>query len=396
MIRGRELIGMPLFSVDQGKEIGEVKNLVFDPLQRRVTDLILREGGWFRRPEVVPFETIEHIGPDAVIIKPAEREVTAPVEIQEEDLKKSFNLTGRKVLSEEGHDLGTVYDLGINEQTGEVFGFELTQGVFRDTSTGKKYIEYDHIRTIGEDAIIVDAEATLSVLSQKGGLTKTLESIKEAGSDSLERARGSVQSIKEAGVETWDRAREKSENLGLRAREKGEVLTGRLREKKESWGSSTQGSLAEMRVKSREQMERSRRHASRLWEYFSSELERGYQETRSYFERLREQVENYRVEQALGRRVSRTILDPADQVILQQGDIITHQAIVRAREVGMLDSILNSVVKESRLSLCQKETQSSGEEVFSRRPPLPGTKGEKLQRRFNQPQVVSLKEWRNK
>ena len=380
MIRGRELIGMPVFSLDRGKEIGEIKNLVFDPVQRRVTDLILREGGLFRRPEVIPFETIEHIGPDAVVVKPMAAEKGGIDEIQKEDLKQSFNLTGRKVVSEEGHHLGTIYDLDINEETGEVFGFELTQGIFRDTSAGKKYIEYGHIRTIGEDAVMVDADAAAVVLSQKGGLSKTFENIKEASSDSLEKARGSFQSVKEAGVESLEKAREKSESLSLRAREKGDLLTGRLREKKELWGSSTQESLAGMRVRSREQMERSRRHASRFWENLSAEFERSYRETKGYFERLREQIENHRVEQALGRRVSRTILDPSDEVILQQGEIITHQAVLRAREIGALDSILNSVVKENRLYLRQKETQSAGEEVFSQRPPLPGQRGERFQK----------------
>lgn len=380
MIRGRELIGMPVFSLDRGKEIGEIKNLVFDPVQRRVTDLILREGGLFRRPEVVPFETIEHIGPDAVVMKPAYSEKTEMDEIQQEELKQSFNLTGRRVVSENGRDLGTIYDLDINEETGEVFGFELTQGVFRDTSSGKKYIEFDHIRTIGEDAVIVDADAATVILSQKGGLAKTFESIKEAGSESLEKARGSLQTVKEAGVESLEKAREKSESLSLRAREKGDLLTGHLREKKELWGSSTQESLTGMKARSREQMERSRRHASRFWENLSIEFERGYQETKSYFGKLREQIENYRVEQALGRRISRTILDPSDEVILEQGEIITHQAVLRAREAGILDSILNSVVKENRLYLRQKETQSAGNEVFSQRPPLPGQKGERLQK----------------
>jgi uncharacterized protein YrrD len=379
MIRGRELIGIPVFSLDQGKEIGEVKNLVFDPVQRKVTDLILKEGGLFRSPEIIPFEAIEHIGPDAAVLKRSLGESIAPSEIDKKELKESFNLTGRKVLSEEGHDLGTIYDIDINERTGEVYGFELTQGLFRDSSSGKKYIEYDHIQTIGEDAVIVDAEATLKVMSQKGGLAKTFESIKEAGSDSLEKARGGLQSIKETSVESLEKAREKSESLGLRAREKSDLIAGRLFEKKELWGSSSQESMAEMKLKSREQMERTKRHASRFWENLSNELERGYQETKSYFERLRERVENHRVEQALGRRISRTILDPSDEVILRQGDIITHQAVVRAREIGALDSILNSVVKENRLYLRQKETQSAGEEIFSQRPPLPG-RGERLQK----------------
>ncbi len=378
MIRGRALIGMPVFSLDQGKEVGELKNLIFDPVQRRVIGLILREGGLFRRPEILPYEEIEAIGPDAVVLRRQPEEATVTSRISDQDVKESFNLTGRKVLSEEGHNLGTIYDLYINEGTGEVFGFELTQGIFRDTSTGKRYVAYDHIRNIGEDAVIIDAEGAMEVLSQKGGLARTYESMKDAGNETLEKARDTLQTVKESGVESLEKAREKSENLSLRAREKGEVMTGRLREKKDAWGASTQESLTDMRIKSREQMERGKRQASHFWGKISTDLERGYQQTKTYFQKLREQIENHRIEQALGRRVSRTILDPSDQVILQQGDMITHQAVRRAREVGALDRILDSVVKENRLLLRRKETESAGEALFSKRPILPGEKGERL------------------
>lgn len=382
MIRGRELIGMPVFSLEQGKEIGGVKNLIFDPVQRKITGLILKEGGLFREPEILPYGEIEAIGPDAILIRRREEEsaIEPKMEIDKEDLKESFNLTGRKVVSEEGHDLGTIYDLDVNERTGEVFGFELTQGVFRDTSTGKKYLSYDHIQNIGEDAVIVDSEGVVEVLSQKGGLAKSYESIKESGSESLGKARETLQSVKESSVESMGKVREKSEALTLRAREKGEVISGRILERKETLGTTTQDRFAEIQLKSREGMERGKRKASRFWKNVSTELERGYEETKSYFGRLREQIENRRIEQALGRRVSRTILDPSDQVILHQGDIITHQAIMRAREIGALDSILNSVVRENRLFLSRKETESAGEELFSKRPPLPAQKGERLQK----------------
>jgi uncharacterized protein YrrD len=383
MIQGRELIGSPVFSLEQGKKIGKVKNLVFDPVQRRIIGLILREGGWFHQPEMISFEEIEAIGPDAVVLRRRSERSDgngAMPTVNADELKESFNLTGRTVISEDGQYLGEINDLYIDETTGEVFGFELTQGLFRDTSVGKKYIQYDHIQTIGEDVIVVKKEGAMEVLAQKGGLSKTFDSLKESGSGSLEKARETLQNVKEAGAESLIKARGKSEVLAQRVREKSEGIGGRILEKKESWGPSAQESIADFRMKSRQQIEHSKRGASRLLENLSADFERGYQGTKSYLQRLREQFENHRVEQALGRRISRTILDPSDQVILQQGDIITHQAIRQAREIGALDSILNSVIKESRLFLRKKETESAGEEVFSKRPPIPGQKGERLQK----------------
>lgn len=54
-------------------------------------------------------------------------------------------------------------------------------------------------------------------------------------------------------------------------------------------------------------------------------------------------VENRRIQGALGRPVTRVILDEQDHVILNMGDLITHQAIDRAREAGSLEILLGSV-----------------------------------------------------
>jgi hypothetical protein len=48
---------------------------------------------------------------------------------------------------------------------------------------------------------------------------------------------------------------------------------------------------------------------------------------------------------AIGRPVTKVILDRDDNVILNLGDIITHQSIQRAHDAGGLDSLLSSVYK---------------------------------------------------
>jgi uncharacterized protein YrrD len=64
-------------------------------------------------------------------------------------------------------------------------------------------------------------------------------------------------------------------------------------------------------------------------------------------ERGTQAVEEQRIKGALGRPVTRVILDRHDQVILNVGDLITHQAISTSREAGVLDLLLSSVYTET-------------------------------------------------
>ena len=48
---------------------------------------------------------------------------------------------------------------------------------------------------------------------------------------------------------------------------------------------------------------------------------------------------------AVGRPVTKVILDLQDRVVLDLGDIITHRAVQQAHEAGALDSLLGSVYK---------------------------------------------------
>lgn len=350
MISGRELIGMPIYSLDRGEEIGEVENLIFDPDQRRVIGFVLEEGGLFRSPEVIPFENLESIGPDALVLKRGAQRDTPPEGVDPKEIKEGFNLTGRRVISERGHELGTVYDLDIDELTGTVTGVEIKRGIFQDTAEGKKRIGFEYIQQIGKDALIVSEGALEALAAQKGGLSATYQSVKESSVESLEKVRG------------------KSGTFGTTAREKREV-----------WGRTAQDRMERMKERSRAGLDRGRSEASRFWDDLRTGFGRFQTKAEGYFDWLGNRLLQRRIEQAVGRRISRTILDPSDAVILQQGEMITYNAVRRAKEAGILEVLLNSVVKENRLALRRKETQSAAEEIFAKRPPPP-QREEKLQR----------------
>ncbi len=63
-------------------------------------------------------------------------------------------------------------------------------------------------------------------------------------------------------------------------------------------------------------------------------------------------IEDNQIKAALGRPVTRVILGQKDEIILNVGELITHQAIASARQAEVLDLLLNSVYTEKpQLSL---------------------------------------------
>jgi uncharacterized protein YrrD len=65
------------------------------------------------------------------------------------------------------------------------------------------------------------------------------------------------------------------------------------------------------------------------------------------FDRGSNAIEEKRIKGALGRPVNRVILDSRDDVLLNVGELVTHQAIVEARQADVLDILLASINDET-------------------------------------------------
>ena len=77
-------------------------------------------------------------------------------------------------------------------------------------------------------------------------------------------------------------------------------------------------------------------------------------------------IEDKRIKGALGRPVTRVILDRNDEVILNVGELITHQAIAISREADVLEVLLDSVYTETpNLSLDDLRAPESGKAALN-------------------------------
>lgn len=104
------------------------------------------------------------------------------------------------------------------------------------------------------------------------------------------------------------------------------------------------------------------REASELWNWVRETTD----EIRG---RSAKAIEEQRIRGALGRPVTRVILDRHDQVLLNVGELVTHSAIDAARQADMLDVVLSSVYTQTpEFSQAELRAPESGQAALKPSP----------------------------
>jgi uncharacterized protein YrrD len=212
MRKGHSITGLQVITQDSGKDMGKVLDLIFDHDANQCLALVLREKSLLHSAQVVCYQHIVGIGKDAVIIS-AEDSVINPLDDSRLRivLEKDNHLSGTKIVSENGQQLGTFADAYIDEVTGKVVGYEVSSGFISDTMSGKRYIpatKTSQLR-VGENVLIVPRDLLEEIQHQAthepGGLKATLHSASERVSGAYDVARDRVSStyseLAEASIE---------------------------------------------------------------------------------------------------------------------------------------------------------------------------------------------------
>ena len=128
-----------------------------------VVALLVSEGGLLGTSKVVPFAAVR-FGPYAVMIDTAASVIPATTtrECGRSSTARAPSL-GTRVVTEEGEELGRIGDLYFDETTGRITGYEVSGGKVGDLMRGTSYLPFDHIRTIGIDAVIASSSARKAV-----------------------------------------------------------------------------------------------------------------------------------------------------------------------------------------------------------------------------------------
>lgn len=163
MRRTRLWIGLPVIEVMEGVQLGEVVDVLFDQDPMSVSLLVKKEGA-LAGQATVHLADIKSIGEDAITLDSSG--LLKDYEKTGDELclfNGNQSLAGKELLTEGGTVLGTVADVYIGEETDNIIGYEVSDGLIADLVAGRKWMPFSDTLQIG-DQIIVKATAKLSDL----------------------------------------------------------------------------------------------------------------------------------------------------------------------------------------------------------------------------------------
>jgi uncharacterized protein YrrD len=171
MIRGRDIMRLPVITRDNGRKIGRVEDFILDRNGTRVLGILVDEKGVFSSARVVAWPGILVLGLDVVIID-SETSVVKASEVTEiaEVLERDFVLVGNRVETTAGRELGTIENFYFNPKTGAVEGFELTGGRNAQAPSGQAFLPASPSFEAGKEYSFVEPSAADAIVDLKTAL----------------------------------------------------------------------------------------------------------------------------------------------------------------------------------------------------------------------------------
>ncbi len=180
MRKGSDLIGKTVITFDTGKRLSRVQDLIFDQEQNQLLALLIDEGGLFRSATVLPLESVQAIGTDAIVV-PSRSAIDSAEHFPRIRRILEYNnvLKGTILLTVDGRYLGRMVDLYFDDQTRAIEGYEVSGGLFADTYTGRSFVPAPKTIHIGDDVAFVPSEVADLMEEQVGGLKAALQTAGE-------------------------------------------------------------------------------------------------------------------------------------------------------------------------------------------------------------------------
>lgn len=154
MYRLTELIGLPVLSLNNGQQIGEVQDLVVDISKSTVSGLLIVNETWLSECHTVFFSDIFRIGRDAIMLRDASALQPATA-LEFEDCYRLQELTEKIIYTETGMYLGGLVDIFFQPSTGELTGYEVSDGIIADFLFGRKAMPVPQAQMVHPNRLLV-------------------------------------------------------------------------------------------------------------------------------------------------------------------------------------------------------------------------------------------------
>ncbi len=190
MRRSRQFLSLPVISLEEGKEIGQVRGLVINHQKTEVAALLVQRGNFFREQKVIPYPQVVSVGNNALTIQKAssaERLTSLPQILTL--VKDNVQLKGSRVITESGTALGHVAEYMVDTETGKIRAFQISGNPAESLWKGKALLSAEDVRTIGADVLVVRGGVEETLIRDESKLAGGVKSIKNTTEHLVKKAR---------------------------------------------------------------------------------------------------------------------------------------------------------------------------------------------------------------
>ena len=153
MKKSVEILGLPIISITEGRELGISKSLLIDAKNGTVAALTIEDDDWYRGVKLIPYESIIAIGDDAVTITHSENILTLEeAGDYERLLVENIRVIGTKAITKTGRIQGKITEVFIGDG-GRIEQCEITSP---DGSVNE--VTADQISIFGKQVTVVDPD----------------------------------------------------------------------------------------------------------------------------------------------------------------------------------------------------------------------------------------------
>ena len=148
-----EILGLPVISITEGRELGMSKTLLIDAKNGAVAAITIEDDDWYRGVKLIPFDSVIAVGSDAITITNSENILTLEDAVDFENLlDENVRIIGTKAITKGGTIQGSVSEIYIGDD-GKVVQCEISdpQGNFLDN------ISSEQISIFGKQVTVIDS-----------------------------------------------------------------------------------------------------------------------------------------------------------------------------------------------------------------------------------------------
>lgn len=322
--------------IENGQEIGRVRELVIHPQKRDLLALLVEDEQWWKEAKAISFPLIYGMGEYAVTVQ--NRQCVAALselpEIQK-TLAMSVHPIGSNVITRSGQLLGQVEEFYLDPKSGKVQAYQLK---LKDGETEKEtyVLPSVHVLTLGKNIVVVTDDAREHLVSSEEEVQQVAqakvepelppEMLEEKPSQLVEEAL--EKQLPEPKLEKSQQAEAATAEQKEQAVEMPtQPVTEKPREKEQAPQEVAAAEASPVKASSAPAKPQQQARVEQKASSFASQ----------FIERVKRSL--------LGKTVKRNVLMPDGSLLVKEGDIITQEVLEKAATDRKLLTQLNFAVK---------------------------------------------------